>query len=188
MGTSSPQLFPAGAVINCEAESFEEAAAAAVKWNMETTQLQRGVYRFSMNAVHTPALQLGRIEDHCKAAGSVDRHRVARRAAGILKERCREDLSMSDLCEAVGANRRTLHLGFLELYGIPPMKYLRALRLCRVRREIRESRRDPDIRVTDVAMAWGFSHLGRFSADYRSFFGELPSADMTQASPACRIL
>ncbi len=130
---------------------------------------------------------LGQLEDHSKAAGTVDRHKAARRAANFLHERCKEEISITDLCAAVGANRRTLHLGFLELYGLPPMKYLRALRLCGARRSILATQ-DPDIRVTDVAMAWAFSHLGRFSADYWSFFGELPSSQMTQASPVCKIL
>jgi len=130
---------------------------------------------------------LGRLDDHCKAAGLVGRHRAARRAAAILHERCREDLSMADLCEAVCANRRTLHLGFLELYGIPPMKYLHALRLCGARREILVSR-DAKSRLTDVAMAWGFMHLGRFSANYKAFFGELPSVEMKSASEQSRIL
>jgi AraC family ethanolamine operon transcriptional activator len=114
------------------------------------------------------------LEDHCKAAGTVERHRAARRAASILHERCKEDHSITDLCDAVGANRRTLHLGFLELYGIPPMKYLRALRLCGARRDILTARA-PKARITEVATTWGFSHLGRFAAAYKSFFGKLPS-------------
>ena len=29
--------------------------------------------------------------------------------------------------------------------------------------------------ITEVALDYGFSHLGRFSSDYRKLFGELPS-------------
>jgi transcriptional regulator, AraC family len=29
--------------------------------------------------------------------------------------------------------------------------------------------------VTEVALDYGFTHLGRFSSDYRKMFGELPS-------------
>ncbi|GAB4176305.1 MAG: hypothetical protein Fur0032_16240 [Terrimicrobiaceae bacterium] len=79
---------------------------------------------------------------------------------------------MSDLCAEVRASRRTLHLGFLELYGLGPMAYLRVIRLNGARRDLRRARGS----VTDIAMAWGFNHLGRFSAYYRQFFGELPSA------------
>jgi len=99
---------------------------------------------------------------------------LARRAAMILRERCREDISIADLCQAVGASRRTLHLGFLELYGLPPMRYLRALRLSGARREIGNAGNDR-VHITEIATAWGFNHLGRFSAYYRDFFGMLPS-------------
>ncbi|WP_414703825.1 helix-turn-helix domain-containing protein [Pseudomonas sp. UBA2047] len=30
--------------------------------------------------------------------------------------------------------------------------------------------------VSEVAEAWGFNHLGRFSEQYRRRFGELPSS------------
>ena len=35
--------------------------------------------------------------------------------------------------------------------------------------------------VTETALEWGFSHLGRFSAEYRALFGELPSETLNQA-------
>ena len=119
------------------------------------------------------------LEDHAKAQGSVDRHRSARRAAGLIHDLCKEEISITALCENVGANRRTLHLGFMELYGMPPMKYLRALRLCKVRSEIKNAD-NPDLKVTDAAMAWGFNHLGRFAGAYREFFGELPSKEIAR--------
>jgi len=312
------QTFPAGAKIDFSADSYELAEAAALKWNIETVQLEKGRYDCSIQAVHTQQMQLGRscrsvgtriegqvpegtvtlafslnpsariqfrgqqvgaddmivqddargldfsfmggvdiltvavtheelnlrahaywgkpfpyesrtglfrlsdprasarvkqdlancltesletaeslagdrsalqlenrvldgifgtLEDRSKARGSVERHRAARNAVDIMHALCKEDISMAGLCLAVGANRRTLHLGFMELYGIPPMKYLRALRLCKVRRDLVTD--SADVRVTDVAMAWGFNHLGRFSGAYREFFGELPSARKT---------
>ncbi len=114
------------------------------------------------------------LADRSNVLGRMDRHRAAHQAVEFLHSHRREELAMTDICEAVGANRRTLHLAFLELYGVPPMKYLRALKLCGARRDLAKSP-DSGRRVTDVAMAWGFNHLGRFSAYYREFFGELPS-------------
>jgi AraC family ethanolamine operon transcriptional activator len=134
-----------------------------------------------------PALQLenqvldtlfSNLEDHAKAQGTVDRHRAARRAADFIHAHCSEEVSISGLCEATGTNRRTLHLGFMELYGIPPMKYLQALRLCKVRHHLLRSQ-DPNLKVTDIATSWGFNHLGRFAGAYRAFFGELPSVEKT---------
>jgi len=115
------------------------------------------------------------LEDHAKARGSTERHRAAKRAATFIFEHCREDLSMAQLCETVDANRRTLHLGFVELFGIPPIKYLQVVRLCKVRRDLTKSENARE-RVTHFATAWGFNHLGRFAGAYREFFGELPSA------------
>lgn len=131
------------------------------------------------------AIRFVLLEDHSKADGTVERHKATRKAASILHDHCREEMSITGLCEAVGTNRRTLHLGFLELYGIPPMKYLRALRLCGAHRSIFAAR-DPEVRVTDVAMAWGFTHLGRFSVAYQAFFGERPPADKILAAPDAR--
>ena len=104
------------------------------------------------------------------------RQKIARKAEEYLRTCCRDPISISDLCAAVGTTRRTLHLGFVELYGVPPMHYLRAIRLRGAREDLINARRR-DVRVADVAMKWGFEHLGRFALSYRDFFGALPSAD-----------
>src|SRR5208283_4954313 len=79
-----------------------------------------------------------------------------------------DSISISDLCAAVGATRRTLHLGFVELYGVPPMHYLRAIRMRGAREDLTNAR-GRDLRVADIAMKWGFEHLGRFALAYRDF-------------------
>lgn len=158
----------AGNVVKCQvAECLAESitVAESLAGELPATQFENRV----LDCIFT------NLEDHAKAQGSVDRHRAARKAAGLMHDLAREEISITSLCEAVGSNRRTLHLGFMELYGIPPMKYLRALRLCKARREILGSGYR-NLSVTDAAMAWGFNHLGRFSAEYRQFFGELPSS------------
>ena len=55
------------------------------------------------------------------------------------------------------------------------MSYLRDARLDRVRAELADLTGAPGVKVTEVAMKWGFHHLGRFSAAYRQRFGESPS-------------
>jgi AraC-like DNA-binding protein len=51
------------------------------------------------------------------------------------------------------------------------------VRLDHVRTELLHS--DPaEVRVTEVAMRWGFFHQSRFAQQYRDRFGELPSATL----------
>ena len=38
--------------------------------------------------------------------------------------------------------------------------------------------RPEDTRVTDIAMRWGFQHLGRFCQIYKRRFGETPTATL----------
>jgi transcriptional regulator GlxA family with amidase domain len=52
------------------------------------------------------------------------------------------------------------------------MRYLRDARFERVREALLRAQ---DQSVTQVAMRWGFYHLGRFAVDYRKRFGEMPS-------------
>ena len=37
--------------------------------------------------------------------------------------------------------------------------------------------------LTDLALRWGFSHLGRFAQDYRRAFGEPPSRTLRPVRP-----
>ena len=80
---------------------------------------------------------------------------------------------LEDLCAACGLSRRGLQQIFRENTGISPMKYLCLRRLQGVRQELRSGAASASIKT--VAFQWGFWHLGRFSAEYRRLFGELPN-------------
>jgi len=85
-------------------------------------------------------------------------------------------LTIRDLCQAVGASERTLHLAFRQHLGTTPKAHLKALRLNAVRRDLRAA--PPGTGVMDVAMRWGFFHAGWLSQDYRRMFGESPSTTL----------
>jgi AraC family transcriptional regulator, ethanolamine operon transcriptional activator len=106
----------------------------------------------------------------------VRRQVLARRAEEYIRGRIDAPITLYDVCDCVGASERSLHLGFLEQFGMSPMAYLKVLRLNRVRRQLRDAA--PGTSVTDVAMRSGFLHLGRFATDYSRFFGERPSATL----------
>lgn len=80
-------------------------------------------------------------------------------------------LALEDLARAAGVSPRTLHMYCTRRFGVGPMTWLRNLRLDAARQKLEG---DAGCRVTEVAMAFGFGHLGRFSAYYRARFGELP--------------
>ncbi len=68
---------------------------------------------------------------------------------------------------------RTLDYAFREVFGVTPKQYLQATRLDCVRKEL--CRNGPAVKITEVAAEWSFWHMGKFAADYRRQFGELPS-------------
>ncbi|WP_328916655.1 MULTISPECIES: AraC family transcriptional regulator [unclassified Streptomyces] len=80
----------------------------------------------------------------------------------------------TDVAEATGVGVRTLQLHFLNSLGCTPSQYLRDIRLRRVRDELLYPR-SGGTTVTDIASAYGFYHLGRFSSLYRSVYAESPS-------------
>ena len=92
-----------------------------------------------------------------------------------LVEHCLEDLDelpkIPVIAAHLGVSERVLEYSFARRYGVSPIRYFKFMRLHCARREIRVGK----LSVTDIAMKWGFSHLGRFSGIYRDTFGELPS-------------
>jgi len=107
---------------------------------------------------------------------------AARRATDFIMGRLGEPLPVQRVARGAGLSTRTLHRVIKREYGVSPMVLLRRARLARVRMNLQEPR--PGTTVTSTAMRWGFSHLGRFSADYARQFGESPSATLRRATAA----
>ena len=84
------------------------------------------------------------------------------------------------LAEITGVSIRTLQAGFQKFRGVSPMRYLRDLRMAKVREELLDPGKPRS--VTTVATQWGFFELGRFSAEYRKCYGELPSSTLRRAA------
>ena len=99
------------------------------------------------------------------------RKRVVDRACEIMLSQTREPLTILQLCSQVGASRRKLNYCFNDVLGTNPVKYLRAVRLNGVRRDLKA---EADLSVNDAAARWGFWHMSQFSLDYKRQFGELP--------------
>ena len=62
------------------------------------------------------------------------------------------------------------------------MGYIKKLRYQRVRDDLEML--NGEATVTEVAGRSGFSHMGRFAAEYRRRFGELPSVTARRRRPS----
>jgi len=92
----------------------------------------------------------------------------------FIKDNIDRPITLQDLCDHLSTSQRSLNYAFKSTYGIPPMEYLKVVRLNQVRRALR--RADPSVdQVRSIAVRFGFWHLSRFSADYQKAFGETPS-------------
>ncbi|MBJ3814583.1 AraC family transcriptional regulator [Shimwellia pseudoproteus] len=98
-----------------------------------------------------------------------------RRVQEYIDSHAHAPLTAEMLAEIGGVSLRGLYAGFKNFLGVSPMQYLRDVRMDRVRAELLSGEID---NVTGVALRWGFAHMGRFSAEYKSRFGESPSQSM----------
>ena len=99
--------------------------------------------------------------------------RAVKRAIDYIEAHLNEPITLANIVHASGVPGRTLFKHFKEYRGVSPMRYLRTARFESVRDELR--RCEPEMCVTDVAIRWGFEHMGRFAVEYRKRFGESPS-------------
>jgi AraC-like DNA-binding protein len=101
------------------------------------------------------------------------RNRALHRALEFIEDHAGAPPTIADVCRAAGSSWRTLNYAFQERFGVTPKQYLQARRLRGVRKQLRSP--EAPVSVSDAAARWGFWHMGKFAAEYRSFFGERPS-------------
>ena len=96
-----------------------------------------------------------------------------RRAEEFARAHLQQPLSMADLAKAVGVSGRSLRAAFHRSRGCSPGQFIRRLRLEQARRDLLTA--EPGETVSEVAIKWGFMHIGRFAINYRQAFKESPS-------------
>ncbi|MEU9077926.1 helix-turn-helix transcriptional regulator [Kitasatospora sp. NPDC048538] len=107
---------------------------------------------------------------------------AVRRAKAFCEEHVHESVSVADIALAARTSLPNLRQGFRAHLNTTPRAYLRRLRLDHAHRDllaIADGRAQGT--VTDVACRWGFTHLGRFSAEYRKSFGQPPSETLRRS-------
>ena len=88
----------------------------------------------------------------------------------FIEENFTEPLSLADIAAHAGVSARSLQNGFQNFRGMTPMAFLRSVRLRHVHREL--LRADPRVvTVTEIAMRFGFCHMGEFAGLYKRAYG-----------------
>lgn len=77
------------------------------------------------------------------------------------------------ICENTDIPERTIRRLINKRYQVSPKEYLTKLRLNEVRKNLKNNTINSN--VVQTASEYNFWHMGQFSRDYKSLFGELPS-------------
>lgn len=90
-----------------------------------------------------------------------------------IKETNSYPLTITELCKITHVSRRALQYCFEKGFGMSPIQYIRDCRLNEIRRLLLKE--ESDIIIADLALDFGFFHIGTFNAQYKYLFGETPT-------------
>ncbi|WP_304639695.1 helix-turn-helix domain-containing protein [Pseudomonas sp.] len=97
---------------------------------------------------------------------------------GYIERNCRNDIDIEELASVSNMSERSIYNAFSKAFATTPKCYIKQLKLHKLREDLIQGKCR---NVTEIALDYGFSHLGRFSSDYRKAFGELPSETLRMA-------
>jgi AraC family ethanolamine operon transcriptional activator len=126
-----------------------------------------------------------RTRNYARSLQRYGESRSLRSAEDFIRENSHVEMTLGELCRSVGVNSRTLQHWFQREFGCGPMQYLRKIRIEHVRSNLLRPRIGTS--VTSEAARWGFLHFGRFSAEYESCFGELPSQTLRRSKQSSEL-
>jgi len=90
------------------------------------------------------------------------------------------ELDIPGLAAEMGITRRHLNRCFKQHYGLSLQDFIQLRRLQEARNLLQ--RHPEGLNVTQAAYSCGFSHLGRFSTEYKQLFGESPRQTLGSVS------
>ena len=97
----------------------------------------------------------------------------------FLRDSIDENITIQSLTRQFNISDKTLESSFKSLFGMTPKHFISLLKLNEAHKDLKINN-SQTTNVTDIAYKWGFSHLGRFSQDYKSLFGVCPSEVLDQ--------
>lgn len=110
-----------------------------------------------------------------------DQPNYIHKVKNFLIERARENITVEMILQVAGVSKTKLYEQFQQHYGISPIAFLKKHRLQQIYK-ILSAPTAQEISISALAYDWGFSHLSRFSQDYREEFGENPSETKLNAN------
>jgi AraC-like DNA-binding protein len=110
-------------------------------------------------------------------ANSARQWAIFREIRDVLEASLGRPIYSEELATQVGVSVRSMHDAILRYHGMSLHRYLRLRRLWLVRRRLLAGAES----VKAIALAFGFWHLGDFSASYRLQFGETPSQTLAKS-------
>ena len=118
-----------------------------------------------------------RLTEHENSATSVNLSRqikIVKKAEEFMRHHLQNPIKVSEICRMTNTSERVLEYAFKKIYGISPKRFLTVLRLNKARSLLLNTNAY-EVNVTNIAISCGFRHMGRFSAEYKKMFEELPS-------------
>jgi AraC-like DNA-binding protein len=110
-------------------------------------------------------------------ANSNRQFQIVRDVEAVLSGHMGDSVYSDELARQVGVSVRSMHDAILQYRGMSLHRYLRLRRLWLVRKQLLAGTHS----VKACALAFGFWHLGDFSASYRRQFGETPSETLAKS-------
>ena len=101
--------------------------------------------------------------------------RVVKRVLDYVHNEPSEEITAVRMCQLADCSQRWLEHSFKKRFGITPKKYVKYLRLSRLRHDLLHPAQTEGPTVIELASAYGFWHRGQLASDYRKVYGELPS-------------
>lgn len=96
---------------------------------------------------------------------------IAKQVQTFIDENYQEQIRIEDLCRATERGVRTVQRCFTRYFDSTISDYLKVIRLNAAHRALTVAQPGEET-VTSIAANNGFTHLGRFSVEYRKHFGK----------------
>ena len=107
-----------------------------------------------------------------------DSHHLSH-AEEYICDKLNNSITRDQLAEVSGRSIRTLSRSFEKKHGVGPMAFIKQRRLDAAYLDL--LRAEPDTTtVTQVAINYGFAHIGKFAIEYGKAFGESPSTSLAR--------